>query len=185
MSKITCFISYSHDKQNISKFKKINSLVANSNYYVNYSENKNKSNFSNDTIWNYLIKRIKGSSCTILLLTRDLLNNNKSKIEYKDNDFINSGWIYNEISASLRDWEDNKINGIVCVIEDSLIDSNNTIKYKLPEILDKNWKYIVFVSYSDFIENHTHFIEEALKNRKEQINSNRNKFKINYELHKR
>lgn len=143
MSKITCFISYSHDSKNMEKFKKIENLVSNSNYYINYSERVDKSRFSDQTIWEYLRDRIAGSSCTILLLTEDLFTYNKQKINYKFNSFINSGWIYNEISASLRDWKDNRINGIVCVVEDSLVNKiqilNRTIYgYDLPEILKEN-----------------------------------------------
>ncbi|MGL5438351.1 MAG: TIR domain-containing protein [Metamycoplasmataceae bacterium] len=188
MSKKTCFISYSHDYKNISKFEKINSLVTNFNDYINYSEKLDKSKSSNETIWKYLHDRIAGSSCTILLLTEDLLTYNKRKIEYKYNDFINSGWIYNEISASLRDWEDNRINGVVCIVEDHLtnkiIDFNNTIYgYKLPKILFENQDYIVFVPYSYFIKYHSDIMDKAIKNREEQIKSNGKRFKIVYDLH--
>lgn len=187
-SKITCFISYSHEEKNMQKFKKIEELVANSNYCINYSEKKDKSLFSNETIWKYLKDRIAGSSCTILLLTEDLLTYNKNKIDYKKGDFINSGWIYNEISASLRDWSDNRINGLVCVYEDHLKDKinvlNNTIYgYKLPEILFINREYIVFVSYNDFVKNHNYFLFKSIENRMKQIKSDGKEFKIEYELH--
>lgn len=187
-NKITCFISYSHDNKNLSKFERIDKLVSNSNHYINYSEKMNISTFSDETIWNYLYSRISGSSCTLVLLTEDLFTYNKQKIDYKINDFINSGWIYNEISVSLGDWTDNRINGIVCIVEDSLIDKisvwNKTIYgYKLPEILKKNKEYIIFVSYSDFIINHLKYIDMALKNREEQISSGNKAFKIKYNLH--
>lgn len=193
-NKITCFISYSHDNNNIQKFKKLESLVTDSSYYVNYSEKKNKSAFSDETIWKYLHDRIAGSSCTILLLTEDILSYNNAKIAYKINDFINSGWIYNEISASLRDWKDNRINGLVCVIDDNLvskiIDFNTSYNlltgyYHLPEILKVNSEYIVFVKFSDFINNHYQYLSNAIENRNKQIESNGNAFNIKYDLHNR
>ncbi|MGL5358064.1 MAG: TIR domain-containing protein [Metamycoplasmataceae bacterium] len=191
MSKTTCFISYSHNDKNIIKFEKINNLVTDSSYYVNYSEKINKSRYSDETIWKYLHDRIAGSSCTILLLTEDLLTYNNEKIQYKYGDFLNSGWIYNEISASLRDWEDNRINGLICVVEDNLMYQiqivNKTIYgyYKLPKILYENQDYIIFVSYSNFIKNHIEFVNKAIKNREEQIRSNGKRFKIVYDLHKK
>lgn len=191
-NKIACFISFSNDYNNIQKFKKIESLVSNSSYYINYSEKIDKRSFSDETIWKYLHDRIAGSSCTILLLTEDLFKNNKYKISYKLNDFINSGWVYNEISASLRDWKDNRINGLVCVIDDHIKDSLNGFSnvyyflgkhYNLPEILNVNKKYIIFTTYSNFIREHYKYIDMAIENRKKQISSNGKEFKIIYDLH--
>ncbi len=196
--KITCFISYSHDEANTKKFNKINELICNSSNCINYSEREDKSKFSAKTIWKYLHGRISGSSCTIVLLTDDLMHRNKYKIDYKPGDFLHSGWIYNEISASLRDWKDNRINGVVCVIDDewwdriSLNKSENgsgwttlNLKHDLPEILDKNKEYIIFTKYSNFISDHLKYIEQAIANREKQINSGGTHFKIKYDLHNR
>lgn len=180
--KVTCFISFSYEKYNWEQFNKINNLIYESNDCINYTERENKRNFTNETIWNYLHDRISGSSCTILLLSSDLLLENKHKIEYRNNDFLNSGWVYNEISASLRDWKNNRINGIVCVVSDELVqyivDSN-----MLPEILRVNKNYIVFVSFTHFMRNHLEFINESIKRRNIQIESNGNFYKIKYDLH--
>lgn len=194
--KITCFISYSHDKTNTKKFNKINELISKSGNYINYAERKDKSKFSRESIWNYLHDRISGSSCTIVLLTDDLMHRNKDKIDYKPGNFLGSGWIYNEISASLRDWKDNRINGVVCVIDDewwdriSLNKSENgsgwttlNLKHDLPEILDKNKEYIIFTKYSNFISDHLKYIQLAIDNRDKQIKSSGNYFKIKYDLH--
>ena len=197
--KITCFLSYSHCNENERKYTNIKEILTKSNNYVNYSENKDKSAFSNETIWNHLHDRICGSSCTIVLLTKDLVTYNKHKIEYKLYDFLNSGWVYNEISASLRDWNNNRINGIVCVYDDALLESievifpiENTIygkyrygipEYQIPEIITENKDYIVFASYSNFIWNHQYYIKEAYKRREDQIKSMGNEYKIVYDLH--
>lgn len=172
MSKVTCFISYSHESTNMNKFDRINQLVNHSTSLINYSERENKSNFSKETIWKYLHDRIAGSSCTILLYTQDLATYRRDKIDYIPGDFLNSGWVYNEISASLRDWDDNRINGLICVLCDGIrLASNNAEGFPLPRILTvrENYKYIVWVPYEDFINNPFHYINEALRKREEQI----------------
>lgn len=192
--KITCFISYSHDKTNTKKFNKINELISKSGNYINYAERKDKSKFSRESIWNYLYGRISGSSCTIVLLTDDLMTRNKYKIGYELGNFLGSGWIYNEIMASLRDRKNNRINGLVCVIDDEWWDRiklNKTkngsgfttlnSKHDLPEILAKNEKYIIFTRYSNFISNHLKFIQLAIDNRDKQIKSKC--FQIKCKLH--
>lgn len=188
MLRITCFISYSCEWHNMKKFEQIKNLVTNSNYCINYSERVDKRCYSDETIWNYLRKRIAGSSCTILLLTEDILSSNKYKIEYKPNDFLNSGWIYNELSASLKNGRNNKINGLVCVVEDNLVNKikifNSTIYgYDLPEILDVNKNYIIFVTYSEFIRNYYTYLIQACENRRKQIESDGRAFNIKYDLH--
>lgn len=193
--KITCFISYSHDKANTKKIKKINELIGNSNNCINYAERKDKSKFSREAIWNYLYGRISGSSCTIVLLTEDLMTSNKNKIDYKLGDFLGSGWIYNEIIASLRDRKNNRINGLVCVVVDewwNRIKLNKTkngllglatwnLKRDLPEVLAKNEEYIIFTKYSDFTNNHLKYINQAINNRDKQIKSKC--FQIKCKLH--
>ena len=192
--RITCFISYSHDKANTKNFKKINKLICNSNNYINYTERKDKSKFSRESIWNYLYGRISGSSCTIVLLTDDLMDKNRRKIKYIQGDFLHSGWVYNEIIASLRDRKNNRINGLVCVVVDewwNRIKLNKTkngsgfttlnSKHDLPEVLAKNEEYIIFAKYSDFINDHLKYINQAINNRDKQIKSKC--FQIKCNLH--
>ncbi|EGZ31764.1 TIR domain-containing protein [Malacoplasma iowae] len=181
MEKITCFLSYSHDYRNEHSKNEVKKSVLLRDEIINYSENEDKSMFSDETIWNYLHDRISGSSCTILLLTWDLLNDNKEKISYTKGSFLKSGWIYNEISASLRDWKNNRVNGLICVMCDNLrlVDSN--AQYQIPEILNQNRDYIVWADYSEFIKNPNRFIMESLKKRDEQIKCK--KYNIVYDLH--
>lgn len=197
--KIACFISYSHDKENIKKFNKINELISNSNNCINYTERKDKSEFPREVIWNYLHDRISGSSCTIVLLTDDLMDRNKNryKIECRRGNFLHSGWVYKEISASLRNRKDNRLNGLVCVVDDKcLLDSTNlnkskygsgfstlNLKHDLPKILAKNKEYIIFTRYSSFINDHLKYIQKAIDNRNKQINSNGDHLQIKCNLH--
>lgn len=181
MNKTTCFLSFSHEESNRKLFEEMKNFITQKPNLINYSEREDKSDFSDETIWKYLLDRISGSSCTIFLFTNDLLGINRYKIEYKKNDFLNSGWIYNELSASLRNWENNKINGVVCVLCDNIHECQGGIPK--PEILTAgdNSKYIVTVEYKDFIKNPDYYIQKALDNREEQIRNK--KWNIRYDLH--
>ncbi len=186
----TCFISFSHDRVNEQKVNRLNNIVNGSSSLINFSERKDKSMYSDETIWKYLHDRIAGSSCTILFLSKDLLTYNSKKLDYVKGDFINSGWIYNEISASLRDWKDNRINALVCVVDDEITDliayNNGVIKgSSLPEILALNSEYIVWVTYSAFIANPHNSINQAKQRREDQIRSGNTKYRIVYDLHSR
>lgn len=185
MGRCTCFISYSHEGRNMHKFNQINRLLNDCNEYINYSERENKSKFSDETIWKYLHDRIAGSSCTVLLLSKDLLYENSHKMDYTLGNFLESGWIYNEISASLRDWGENRINGVVCVVEDEIVNDiserGNVKNNALPQILANNSEYIVFAPFSQFMKNHNDYINKALENRNKQICYQY--FKIDYEPH--
>ncbi len=154
MSKTTCFLSFSHENCNKHLFNEMQNLITQKPNLINYSEREDKSRFSDLTIWKYLLNRISRSSCTILLLTNDLTSYNRHKISYVKGDFLNSGWIYNELSASLRDWKDNRLNAVVCVLCDGLSECANGGIPK-PEILTAgdNSQYIVTVKYEDFKNN--------------------------------
>lgn len=114
------FISFSYDEKNLRFLEEIKNILKKEDVIIDYSEKEDRSNFTDETIWKYLEKRIKGSSVTIVLLTKDLFEENKHKLEFKSGNFLESGWIYNEISASLRNWDENKINGVVCIYDEGV-----------------------------------------------------------------
>lgn len=120
-----------------------------------------------------------------------MLTTNRYKIEYKHNDFQNSGWVYKEISASLRNWKNSRINALICVIDDNIInkikdfDKKHQGEFDLPEILKLNFKYILFSSYSVFFKCHEDILIESYKRREKQINSGGKAYKIKYNLHKK
>ncbi len=187
MAKSTCFISYSHEKQNKKKFNALCNMINNSKKLDNYSERDDKSKLTDESIWSYLYKRISGATITIVLLTRDLFYENKDKINYKRGSFLESGWIYNEICASLKNKKNNSLNGIICVFDEAvekiIVDGNNIILDRLPEILAMNAEYIVWARYDDFMNNHLSYINSSKQKRLNQIKLT--KYKINYGLHKR
>lgn len=122
------FISFSYENKNLALINEIKGILEKKGIAVDYSEKVDRSDHTDETIWKYLEKRIKGSSVTIIILTKDLFEENTHKLDYKKGSFLESGWIYNEISASLRNWNGNKINGIIAVYEpesETYVKSNN------------------------------------------------------------
>ncbi len=76
---------------------------------VDYSEDQDRSRMSEETIRQYLYKKLKRSSVTIVLLTPLAVNHNHNwRGEYDD-------WIYDEIRYSLEDRVGNNTNGLIAV----------------------------------------------------------------------
>lgn len=122
------FISFSYEDKNLPLIDEIKGILKEKGIAVDYSEKVDRSNCKDETIWKHLEKRIKGSSVTIIILTKDLFEENTHKLDYKKGSFWESGWIYKEISASLRNWNENNINGIIAVYEpesETYVKSNN------------------------------------------------------------
>lgn len=143
------FISFPYDETKYLK-EKIKNLL--SDFTIDYSEKEDRSDTTNENIWNKLYKRIKGSSITIVIHDPSLVNF-KKKAKYDSNSydkserFHNSGWIYKEIVASLRSSQNNQINGIIYLIPDKYykeivsFDINHCRSIdssKIPEIISKN-----------------------------------------------
>lgn len=90
---------------------------------INRSEDKNRSQMSEDTIQDYLYEKLKDTSVTILLLTPDA-------VSYRKNCFGNyDDWLYDELRYSLDDRKNNRTNGVVAVYtddaKDKLLESNS------------------------------------------------------------
>lgn len=164
-------------------------------YYdtVDYSEDEDRSNMSEETIRNYLYKKLRRSSVTIILLT-PLAVNHKKNFNGKYDD-----WMYDEIRYSLEDRENNRTNGIVAVYtpeasnmlvkkgEDSttILNVDNLFRKNMMNvkpaykrnpkqgIYDANYdSYCSLIEYSLFIKNPGKYIDIALEKRsiKERYN---------------
>lgn len=76
---------------------------------VDFSEDQNRSNMSEDTIKSYLYSKLRRSSVTILILTPKAVRHQKdNKERYND-------WIYDELRYSLEDRDNNRTNGLIAV----------------------------------------------------------------------
>lgn len=118
MGKRNIFISYSYNESKRTKDKIVKRLKS-LGKVVDYSENKDKNHLSDEEIWNDLLNRIRGSSTTIVILSLDLVTEGRGTEGFG---FMNSGWVYKEISASLRDKKENNINGVIAVVPDKFYD---------------------------------------------------------------
>lgn len=193
--KSNVFVSFSYEDENIDFVNKIKAKLETWGNAVDYSEKKDRSENSTETIWNSLLSRIHGSSVTIVALTPDLLKRNRRKIS-SGNDFKDSGWVYKEISASLRDWKNNKINGVLVVYDDSRIAQQPSEISKIIDYNRKNLKrprsnfmghiyfdlmddsYIDVISFSRFAQAPSHFISKAKEKREKS-----ELYNIKYDFH--
>lgn len=76
---------------------------------VDYSEDKDRSDMSEETIRKYLYKKLKRSSITIVLLTPQAVSHKKNFFGKYDD------WMYDEIRYSLENREYNRPNGLIAV----------------------------------------------------------------------
>ena len=58
---------------------------------INYSEDEDRSNMSEETIKNYIYKKLKETSVTIIILTPEAVNYKKDILGKYDD------WLYNEL----------------------------------------------------------------------------------------
>lgn len=196
------FISFSYTDSNIRLKNLIVNTLSNNSLTFDYSEKEDRSNFSDQNIWINLEKRIKRSSITILLYTDDLLYENKYKL-LQGNSFNESGWIYKELSCSLRDWEQNRINGLLIIDCTSNRNIKNLLYSNQLDILscninnvygrrevgmridnskyNMNDSYIVVCTLEEFSSNPRLYLNMSYEKREIQINYKC--FKITYNLH--
>ena len=159
-------------------------------YYdtVDFSEDQDRSQMSEETIRRYLYGKLRRSSVTIVLLTPLAVNHNHDWLGNYDD------WIYDEIRYSLEDRESNRTNGLVAVYTpeaerkfvstsngsimvndvDNLFRKNmmNVIdKYKRnpnPGIFDRDYdSYCSLISWNDFTSNIGKYVDIAAQKRNE------------------
>ena len=76
---------------------------------VDYSEDVDRSCMSDSTIKQYLYRKLRRSSVTIILLTPSAVNHKRNRRgDYDD-------WMYDEIRFSLENREGNRTNGLIAV----------------------------------------------------------------------
>ena len=166
----------------------LSSLFNRCNDTVDYSEDVDRSCMSDATIKQYLYRKLRKSSVTIILLTPSAVNHKRNwRDEYDD-------WMYDEIRYSLECREGNRTNGLIAVYtpeaKGMLVDHvaysytsriNNVdnlfrknmmnVKpcYKKnpnPDTFDRNYdSYCSLVEWGDFIANLGMYIDIATQKR--------------------
>ena len=178
-----------------AKYKKELSECFDSNEdTVDFSEDKDRSMMTEDTIKRYLYGKLRRSSVTIVLLTPLAVNHQKDIWGRYDD------WMYDEIRYSLEDRENNRTNALIAVYTKEAADQlvkvgeNSTTVFDVDNLFRRNMmnvkdsykrnpkagffdqdydSYCSLVEYDKFYKNPGKYIEIALEKRK-----NRNQFVI-------
>lgn len=87
-------------------------LFDSSTEVYNRSEDKNRSEMSEETIQKYLYEKLKNTSVTIVLLTPEAINYRKDMFGLYDD------WLYDELRYSLENRTDNRTNGVIAIYTD-------------------------------------------------------------------
>ena len=77
---------------------------------INCSENKDRSDLSEESIKKYLYDKLRTTSVTIVIITPEAITHHR---RWNGNGF--DDWMYDEIRYSLEDRENNRCNGLVAV----------------------------------------------------------------------
>ncbi len=105
------FVSFRYDDGSHYKDELVN-LFDDSTEIINRSEDKDRSDMSDETIKKYLYDKLKDTSVTIVLITPEAVNHKKNIFGFYDD------WMYDEIRYSLEDRENNRSNGLIAVYTD-------------------------------------------------------------------
>ena len=101
------FVSFRYSDGNIYKEKLCNAF---SDFdVIDFSEDEDRSDMTEDTIRQYLYKKLKKTSVTIVVLTPEALNYQKDI--YGDYD----DWLYDELRYSLEERDGKRTNGVIAV----------------------------------------------------------------------
>lgn len=87
-------------------------LFDSSTEVINRSEDKDRSEMTDETIQKYLYRKLKDTSVTIVILTPKAVNYKKNWLGYYDD------WLYDELRYSLEDRTDNRTNGVIALYTD-------------------------------------------------------------------
>lgn len=105
------FISFRYSDG--AKYKEqLSRLFSNTDIVIDYSENKDRRNMSEQTIRDYLYEKLRRSSVVIVLITPLAVNYSKDIFGRYDD------WLYDEARYSLEDRVNNRTKGMIGVYTD-------------------------------------------------------------------
>ena len=102
------FVSFRYSDGNDYK-KEICDILEKKSMSFDYSEDKDRSNMSDETIRKYLYNKLKEVGVVIILLTHDALYYKKDLYGTYDD------WCYDEVRYALEDRIDNKTKGLLAI----------------------------------------------------------------------
>lgn len=89
--------------------EELEELFDSSTEVINRSEDKDRSEMTDETIRKYLYEKLKDTSVTIVILTPKAINYQKDWLGNYDD------WLYDELRYSLEDRTDNRTNGVIAL----------------------------------------------------------------------
>jgi hypothetical protein len=110
---VNIFISFRAD-DGIEFKNELNDLFDKDDVVRNYSEDKDRSNMTENTIQTYLYSKLSKTSITIVILSPNAVNYRKNSWNGKYDD-----WMYDELRFSLEDRENNRTNGVIALYTSS------------------------------------------------------------------
>ena len=190
MDKRNVFISFVSEDKNLKE--EIANIVKVKSSHFDVSEDEDRSHQSHKTIWEYLKKRIDNSTITIAVLSCNSREKYETPIGGLFDIYGNmKKWPYAEISASLRDWKNNRIAGLILLIKDECYDyymiknsyGRSVPSTLMPEIFRQNIEngYIIVDKMSEFRSYPNWFIKKAWERAEEQRKFK--KYDIKYNQH--
>lgn len=183
------FISFRFSDGVVYK-NRLSALFNQSRYTVDYSEDEDRSNLSEESIKKYLYGKLRRTSITIVILT-------PNAIEYKKDFYGNyDDWMYDEIRYSLEDRENNRTNGLIAVYiqeaesylfrntfygERSLLNINNLVRKNMlnikpefktsssPTSFNRDYdSYCSLVPWNSFVDKFEHYLDIAFSKREDR-----------------
>lgn len=152
------FISFRFADGNVYK-KKLAEVLDNSEIAYDVSEDKDRSNMTDDTIKQYLYSKLRNSSVIIVLLTPQALGYSYGEGKYND-------WLYDELRYALEDREDNRTKGVIAVYtdtaENSIITKSTHTCHKCNEKSEVN----IINDFNNLVRKNMMNIKETYKNNK-------------------
>ena len=162
---------------------------------INCSEDKDRSEYTDETIKKYLYGKLSNTSVTIVILTPKAIKHQKDYFGRYDD------WMYDEIRYSLEDRDYNKPNGLIAVYTPEVANQvitnsschncskecpilsvnwfDNLVRYNMMNVKSKYKfnpcegiynanldSYCSIVSWDDFISDYTEYIKYADEKRK-------------------
>lgn len=137
--------------------EKLVELFDSSTEVINRSEDKDRSEMTDETIQKYLYKKLKDTSVTIVILTPNAINYEKDPFgEYDD-------WLYDELRYSLEDRTDNRTNGVIALYTDESKESLMKTSTHTCNVCNKESSCRTILSFDNLVRKNMMNVKEEYK----------------------
>ncbi len=128
---------------------------------INCSEDEDRSNMSDETIQEYLYKKLKRTSVTIVILTPNAIEYNRNFRTGKYDD-----WMYDELRYSLEDRENNTTNGAIALYTEEAKDLLITLSKHKCDVCNNESTVSILKDFNNLVRKNMMNIKENYKKNK-------------------